>query len=109
MIIISGKELIEKLAKEIDGEKGAENNIILFTLSTCMWCKKCKRFLSEHNLKYKYIDLDKIGLKEKTIILDYLKSNYQSRIAYPFLICEKGNVVGYDPNKYMEILKGVEP
>ena len=102
----SAEELIEKYVTEIAGEEGVEKNILIFTLSTCMWCKKCKRFLNEKNMKYRYVDVDKIPYDDKKKLLDYLKSNYQSRISYPFLICEKGHVVGYNPNEYMELLKG---
>jgi len=103
--MMSAENLIDNLAKEIEGEKGSEENILLFTLSTCMWCKKCKRFLNDRNLKYRYIEVDKIDRKDKSIILDYLKSKYDSRISYPFLVCEKGHVVGYNPNKYEELLE----
>ncbi len=100
------EEIIEKLAQSVDGQNGDEDKILIFTLSTCMWCKKCKRFLGENDMKYRYIDVDRIDQKDKAIILDYLRSNYQERISYPFLVCEAGHVVGYDPNKYMELLKG---
>jgi len=103
---MSAEELIEKLAKEVSGGNAEEDNIIIFTLSTCMWCKKCKRFLEEKNVKYKYIDVDRIDPKDKAKIIEYLRSNYGSRVSYPFFICDKGHVVGYDPNKYMELLKG---
>ncbi|MHA1150417.1 MAG: glutaredoxin family protein [Promethearchaeota archaeon] len=99
----TAEELIEKLTKKVDGEKGAEEKIVVFTLSTCMWCKKCKRFLNEKNIKYRYVDVDQIDYQEKAILLEYLRENYQSRVSYPFLICESGHVVGYDPNQYMEL------
>ncbi|MFX1276277.1 MAG: glutaredoxin family protein [Promethearchaeota archaeon] len=100
------EELIENLANDVDGQNGVNEKITIFTLSTCMWCKKCKRFLDEKNMKYRYIDVDKIDPKDKVILLDHLRNTYQERISYPFLVCESGHVVGYDPNKYMEILKG---
>ncbi|MFX0080439.1 MAG: glutaredoxin family protein [Candidatus Hodarchaeota archaeon] len=102
---MSIENLIEKLAKEVDGGEGAKDNILIFTLSTCMWCKKCKAFLNDRNMTYRYIDVDKINQQDKVKILDYLKSRYQERISYPFLICEKGHVVGYNPNKYVELLE----
>jgi glutaredoxin len=102
---MSIENLIEKLAKEVNGEKGAKDNILIFTLSTCMWCKKCKNFLNDRNMKYRYIDVDKIEKQDKSKILDYLKSTYQERISYPFLVCENGHVVGYNPNKYVELLE----
>ena len=100
------EELIEKLANEVSGENGEDEKILVFTLSTCMWCKKCKRYLDEKSMKYRYIDVDKIDPRDKAVILDYLRENYQERISYPFLVCESGHVVGYDTKKYEEMLGG---
>ena len=50
--------------------------------------------------------MDKIDPKDKATILEYLRNTYQERISYPFLVCESGHVVGYDPNKYKKLLKG---
>jgi len=100
------EDKINKLAKKVEGTKGADENIIIFTLSTCMWCKKCKRFLNEKNMNYKFIDVDKIEPSERAEIVEYLRENYNSRVAYPFLVCKKGHAVGYDPDKYMELLGG---
>ena len=101
---MSVETLIESLAKEVEGEKGAEEDIIVFSLSTCMWCKKCKRFLGDRDLKYRYIDLDQIEREDKSTILDHLRSKYNARISYPFLVCKSGHVVGYNPNQYEELL-----
>jgi glutaredoxin len=103
---MSAEELIEKLAIEVEGVKD-KREIIIFTLSTCMWCKKCKRWLKERDVKYRYIDLDQIPYSQKSEILDYLKDNYHTRVSYPFVLCDKKDiVVGYDPNKYEELMKG---
>jgi len=102
---MSIEEIVEKYATDVDGGYGAEENLLVITLSTCMWCKKCKRFLDEQNVKYKYIDVDKIDPSDKVKILDHLKANYQERISYPFLVCESGHVVGYDIQKYKDLLK----
>ena len=102
---MSAEELIEKAAKVVDGEKMADQNVTIFTLSTCMWCKKCKRFLEEKNVKYKYIDVDQIPYSDKAQILDHLRTKYDERVSYPFLVCDAGHVVGYDPNKYMELME----
>ncbi len=98
------KELIDSLAIQADGE--IDNwDVLIFTLSTCMWCKKTKRYLNEMGIKYRYIDVDKIQPSEKSEILDYLRKNYQSRISYPFVICDDDFVVGYDLNKYEKLMK----
>ncbi len=103
---MTAEELIDNLAIPIDGEKD-EREITIFTLSTCMWCKKCKRWLNERNVKYRYIDVDKIQYSQKSEILNYLKKNYQQRVSYPYMVCDKKDVViGYNPDKYEELMKG---
>ncbi|UCD00528.1 MAG: glutaredoxin family protein [Promethearchaeota archaeon] len=97
-------ELIEKLAETVEGSKKSRD-ITILTLSTCMWCKKCKAWLKDHDVKYRYVDVDKIDFKEKSKIIDYLRDTYQSRISYPFMICDDEFVVGYNPNRYEELMK----
>ena len=93
------------LFKEVDGKKDKQD-VSIFTLSTCMWCKKCKAYLKDRDIKYKYIDVDSITSEQKSKILEYLRENYKpDRIAYPFLVCDDKFVVGYDPNKYEELIK----
>jgi glutaredoxin-like protein NrdH len=98
-------EFMMNLFNEVEG-KNSKQEVSIFTLSTCMWCKKCKAYLKDRDIKYKYIDIDSITSEEKSKILTYLKENYKpDRIAYPFLVCDNKFVVGYDPNKYEEIMK----
>jgi len=93
------------LFNEVDG-KNDSHEVNIFTLSTCMWCKKCKAYLKDRDIKYKYIDLDNLSSNQKSEILEYLREKYKpDRIAYPFLVCDDKFVVGYDPNKYEDIMK----
>ena len=97
-------EYIEKLTQSVVGEKDSQQWTI-FTLSTCMWCKKCKAFLNDRGIKYRYVDLDKIDSSEKSKILTYLRENYKpDRISYPFVVCDDKFVVGYNPGKYEELI-----
>lgn len=98
-------DFIKNLFKEVNGTKDNQE-VSIFTLSTCMWCKKCKAYLKDKDIKYKYIDIDQISYDQKAKILDFLRNNYKpNRIAYPFLVCDDKFVVGYDPNKYEELIK----
>jgi glutaredoxin len=98
-------EFIMKNIQEVEGNN-SDHDVTIFTLSTCMWCKKCKSYLKDREIKYKYIDIDKITPDEKSEILKYLRENYKpNRIAYPFMVCDDKFVVGYDPNKYEELMK----
>ena len=63
-------EFIEKFVQEVNGENSA-HDITIFTLSTCMWCKKCKTFLNDKGIKYRYVDVDKIESSDKSQILRF--------------------------------------
>jgi len=97
-------EIIEKHAKTVEGSN-KNRDITILTLSTCMWCKKCKAWLKDRDVHYKYVDVDQINFEEKSKIMDYLRENYQSRVSYPFMICDGEVVVGYNPGKYEELMK----
>jgi glutaredoxin-like protein NrdH len=85
--------------------KTSEQRITLFALSTCMWCKKCKKWLDERGVEYRYIDVDQINSETKAEIIKCLRMNYNGRISYPFLIVDGEAVVGYDPSKYEKLIK----
>ncbi len=48
--------------------------------------------------------MDRIQYSQKAQILEYLRRNFEDRISYPFLICDGKAIIGYDPNKYDEII-----
>jgi glutaredoxin-like protein NrdH len=101
-------EFMKELFEEVEG-KNDKQDVSILTISTCQWCKRCKAYLKDRDIKYKYIDVDNIDREKKSQILQYLRDNYKpDRIAYPFLICDDKFVVGYDPNKYEEIMNQEE-
>ena len=98
-------EFIEQFTQKVDGNID-KHDVIVFTISTCQWCKKCKKYLKEKNIQYRYIDIDLLDLEHKGKILKFLREKFQpSRIAYPFLICDGDFVVGYNSEKYKELMK----
>ena len=97
------EELINKFAKLVKG-KNDNKDILIFTLSTCLWCKKCKSYLNERDVQYRYIDVDQIPYDQKATIMNYLSNKYDTRVSYPFLICDGEIAVGYDPYKYDQMI-----
>jgi len=96
---------IERLAQEVKG-KNDKHDVTIFTLASCSWCKKCKAFLLERGIDYRYIDVDMIDISEKSKILQFLKETYKpERISYPFMVWDDDFVVGYNPGKYEELIK----
>jgi glutaredoxin-like protein NrdH len=70
----------------------------LYTLSTCIWCKKTKRHLKDLGVAFDYIDVDLLPLKERTIAEKEMdKWNSDS---YPLIIVdEKECIRGYEPDE----------
>lgn len=49
----------------VPGER-KEHSIVLFSLSTCMWCRKTKRLLAELGVEYDYVDVDRLSGADQT-------------------------------------------
>ncbi|WP_048830972.1 glutaredoxin family protein [Methanomethylovorans hollandica] len=78
--------------------------VMMYTLSTCPWCKKSKSFFAEKNIPFEFIDYDKASEEEKQKIREVC-STYGEGIAFPFVIIGDDAVVGYNPQKYMKLLE----
>ena len=102
---MSAEKLIENLAVNVKGKKN-NREILIFTLSTCQWCKKCKTWLNERDVAYRYIDVDTIQYSQKSQLIDYILNRFGDvRISYPLMICDNEVVIGYNPGKYEELMK----
>jgi len=77
---------------------------MMYTLSTCPWCKKAKSFFAERNIPFEFIDYDKASKEEQRKIMEVC-SAYGEGISFPFAIIGDDVVVGYDPQKYQKLLE----
>ena len=86
----------------IEGQK--KGDIILYTISTCAWCKKTKNFLKSLGVEYQYIDVDLLDPDEKKKIdNEVMKWNPQRN--YPMMVVNnKKCVVGYKEDEIKEAL-----
>ncbi|MFP4654746.1 MAG: glutaredoxin family protein [Methanohalobium sp.] len=81
--------------------------VFMYTLSTCPWCKKTKKFFKKRSIPFDYIDIDKVedeGEKEK--IIAEMKREGGST-ATPYVKIGDEVIIGYKPKKYAELL-GIE-
>ncbi len=79
--------------------------IKLFTLTTCVWCKKTKALLKEMNVAYEYVDVDVLEGADKEKVLDELKS-FNPHCSFPSLVINNNCIVGYQEEKIKEALQG---
>lgn len=79
-------------------------HILLYALSTCVWCKKTKRLLGELGVEYYYIDVDLLAGEEKTEIENDL-SRWNPRRSFPTIVINnEKTVIGFDEDEIREAL-----
>ncbi len=45
--------------------KNNQHKVILYALSTCVWCKMTKQYLKDNNIEFEYLDVDLCTPEEK--------------------------------------------
>ena len=78
--------------------------VSMYTLSTCPWCRKTKQFFKDKNIQFDFIDYDLATEGEQDrISKDMMK--YTGHVAFPFVRIDEEVVIGYNPEKYEELIK----
>ena len=90
---------------EMNRVEGNDHGAIkLFTLSTCVWCKKTKALLKDMNVAYAYVDVDALEGEDREKALDELKA-FNPRCSFPSLVVNNSCIVGYQEEKIKEALQ----
>jgi glutaredoxin len=78
--------------------------VTMYTLSTCPWCRKTKKFFKDKNIQFDFIDYDLASEGEQDrISQDMMK--YTGHISFPFVRIGEEVIIGYNPEKYEELIK----
>jgi glutaredoxin len=81
-------------------------DVALFTLSTCIWCKKTKALLQEMAVSYRFVDVDLLESAQREKALEELK-RFNPLCSFPSLVVNNSTcIVGFDEKKIKEALKG---
>jgi len=89
--------------EQVDGRDIGK--IMLYALSTCVWCKKTKQLLDSLGVKYSYIYMDLIQGKEKENKLKDLEK-WNPRCSYPTIVINNSKcIVGFREEEIKEALK----
>jgi glutaredoxin-like protein NrdH len=83
---------------------GTDNSkITLYALSTCIWCKKTKEFLSSLGVAFDYIYVDLLKGEERSNAIEKIKQ-YNPSISFPTIIIGEKCIVGYKEKEIKEAL-----
>jgi glutaredoxin-like protein NrdH len=93
---------IKDYATKVAGKK--KNDILMFTLSTCVWCMKTKKLLSSLGIEYSYIDVDLVGDDIEEVIKEF--NRWNPKQSFPTIVINnKKSIIGFQEDKIKELDK----
>jgi glutaredoxin-like protein NrdH len=88
---------------KVQGEK-KHHKVVLYALSTCVWCKMTKKYLQDSGVEYDYVDIDLCTEEDKLKIRQEIQSK-GGPLSYPTtIIDDKVVVTGFRKDLLKEAL-----
>lgn len=82
----------------------SEHHVMLYTLSTCVWCKKVKKLLNYLGVSYEYIEVDGLSGQERTEMIGEVE-RFNPKCTFPTMIIDdKECIVGFKEEKIKKAL-----
>ncbi len=81
--------------KHVEGKN--KGHIMLYALSTCVWCKKTKALFDELGLDYYYTDVDLEDESEQAALREEIRKWNRSCSFPTIVIDDKECIPGYEP------------
>ena len=76
--------------------------VTMYTLSTCPWCRKTKKFFTDHNVPFEFTDYDLADEMMQSKINDEMDA--AGADVFPFVMIGDKIIVGYQPDVYTRLL-----
>ena len=81
-----------------------QENVKLYTLSTCSHCRAAKKFLDECRVEYSFTDVDLLSGEERKAILDDVRK-YNPACSFPTILIGDKVIVGFREDEIRKALK----
>jgi len=86
----------------VDGKKNG--NIMLYALSTCVWCKMTKKLLGDLGVDFSYVFVDLLQGTDQDRAMGEVK-RWNPSGSFPTLVINDRSIVGFQEDKIREALK----
>jgi len=87
----------------VPGDK--KGDVMLYALSTCVWCRKTKHLLEELNVDFYFADVDILDPLEKEDAIAEIKK-WNPACSFPSMVIDnKVCIVGFDEKKIRDAFK----
>ncbi len=88
---------------KVSGKKN-DHKVTLYALSTCVWCKLTKQFLSDNGVAYEYVDVDLLDDNDRSKVHETIM-NKGGSLSYPTTIVDDKTVItGFRKDQLKEAL-----
>jgi len=84
--------------------KNNKSKVLMYALSTCVWCKMEKQFMKDNNIEYEYVDVDLCSEEDREKIRQDILSR-GGKLSYPVIIIDDKILInGFYEEKIREAL-----
>ncbi len=80
----------------------SERKVIVYATEWCGDCRRVKRFLSEHNIEFQWINIDKDKAAEQ-----FVKQTNRGNRSVPTLVFEDGSILVEPTNAKLALKLGI--
>jgi len=88
--------------KQVSGQDFGD--ILLYALSTCVWCKRTKALLEQLGIAYCYVDVDLVPPSEREEVMRGMERWNPQRNFPTLVIDHRTAIVGFQPERIREVL-----
>ena len=84
--------------------ESSDQEVTLYALSTCGWCKMTRGWLDDNGVQYECIYVDHLPGEERKELTSSLEQRLGRRPAFPTVFCGDQFVVGFNKEQLSEML-----
>lgn len=78
--------------------------VVIYALSTCLWCRKTKKYFEDKKIPFEAVDYDKQPEEKQEEMMKEMKGSGCTG-SFPFTKIGSACVQGYDPGEFDKLLE----
>ncbi len=82
----------------------SEHHIAFYGLSTCIWCRRTRKFLQDQDVAFDYVYVDLLNGQEREEAVEQIRC-WNSAVSFPTVVVDDAQcVIGYKTGEIKEVL-----